>query len=519
MNLYFLLNNKYLYYNFCLFYSFFIINYIMDQNIIKLNSLNKYVKNNFYFLNIKYFKNIFKFEIYYLDYNLIYISLKNLNKTSWDDDIILRIYSLNNKNFEDISIGGSIYDFKEIEIYTDIKLDYYKETNNHIIPKKIIQFKKNNFNPEKIYDFYYFLYKNNFYSYQNLSFNMLKINFINKYKEYMNDIESIYDNESKSLIYILFYLNLNGGIYISEYINNINSIDELRIDENSYLIKDNYVYLLFAKNNFINPKNLIDTIKKKEKIDFTKLLTNFKTINNKSFQIKDIKKKSEFIYYTNIYITDKYIFKIYSEKNNVYKINHLNNDYYILTFIDSTNINKNDNLDNKIYKKNNLDEDNKISKKEILKKNKKTSKKDNLDENNKTSEKDNLDENNKTSEKDNLYENNKTSEKDNLYENTRENIDENEVIFEENQIIQSEDIYESHILLDKNINKSNNNLKDEIRFYKEDISENILKQDIKTCKIENNIVIDIYNIKLDKEIKFNENNIKYKTEYNYIFKI
>ena len=70
----------------------------MDQNIIKLNSLNKYVKNNFYFLNIKYLKNIFKFEIYYLDSNLIYISLKNLNKTSWDDDIILRIYSLNNKN-------------------------------------------------------------------------------------------------------------------------------------------------------------------------------------------------------------------------------------------------------------------------------------------------------------------------------------------------------------------------------------------------------------------------------------
>ena len=51
----------------------------------------------------------------------------------------------------------------------------------------------------------------NFYSYQNLSFNMLKINFINKYKEYMNDIESIYDNESKSLIYIfdicVFFFN------------------------------------------------------------------------------------------------------------------------------------------------------------------------------------------------------------------------------------------------------------------------------------------------------------------------
>ena len=333
----------YLHYNFILFISFFFftILYLMNKGIIKLNSVNKYIKNNFYFLNLKKLNDKYEFNIYYLEEYLIYIYLKNTNKKSWDEDIILRIYSIDEDTYQDVSIGGSNNNEKEMEIYIDIKLDYIRENINYNIPKKIIQINKNNLTHEETYNFYYFLNKNNFYSYEHFTIEKIKESLIYQYQDYIQIIEKINDIQVRLNIYILLYLNLNGGIYISEYVENLKSIDDLNIDTNTCLIKDNFLFLLFTKNNFIDPKVIIDDIENRRTIDFSVYLKEFEEIKNHSFVIKYYKNKEEFLFYTNHYIIEEYTFKIFSKKNYQYNIESLKNDYYSLTLINE------DNKDNK----------------------------------------------------------------------------------------------------------------------------------------------------------------------------
>lgn len=309
----------------------------MNKGIIKLNSVNKYIKNNFYFLNLKKLNDKYEFNIYYLEEYLIYIYLKNTNKKSWDEDIILRIYSVDKKTYQDVSIGGSNSDEKEIEIYINIKLDYFKENINYNIPKKIIQMNKNNMTHEESYNFLYFLNKNNFYSYEHFTIEKLKRSLIYQYNDYIHIIEKIKDIQVRLNIYMLLYLNLNGGIFVSEYIDNINSIDDLNIDTNTCLIKYNYIFLLFTKNNFINPKIIINDINNNKIINFSNYLKEFKEINNNLFIINYNKNQENQLFYTNYYILDNYTFKIYSKKNNQYYIESLKNNYYSLTLIDKNN--------------------------------------------------------------------------------------------------------------------------------------------------------------------------------------
>ena len=301
--------------------------------------LNTYIKNNFHFIQLEKHKHLFKFNIYYLEKNLLYIQIINLNKIPWSEDLIIRLYDIKNEElYEDLSIGGSRYEIKEIELYTNIDLIKYEYISKKNIPNTILQIKEvETFEINKMYQFFYFLYKNNQYNYQNVNINDLNNQIENNYPTLYKYLKNILNIKNKNFLIILLYLNLNGGIFISEYVKNINSIDSLNIDENAYLIENNYIYLLFTKIKFLNIELLENDLKQHKRIEFTKYLNDFKILNINEFQIDEnvnIDKNTN-TGYTHYFEFDELDIYIFSKKNLDYHIEKLQNKYYNL------NLNKN----------------------------------------------------------------------------------------------------------------------------------------------------------------------------------
>lgn len=297
------------------------------------NMLSIYIKNDFHFIQLEKHKHLFKFNIHYIEKNLLYIQIINLNKIPWNEDLILRLYDLHNlENYEDLSIGGSKHDIKEIELYTQIDLEKYEYKRKKNIPCNIIQIKEiESFEIKKIYEFYYFLYKNNQYNYQNMNINDLLNQVESKYTVIMKYLKKILNETDRSFIIILLYLNLNGGIFVSEHIKNLKSLDDLDIDENTVLNKDNYLYLIFSKINFLDLKSLENDLKYKNKIDFNKYLINFKELNINDFDINEQSNtKNNNKCYTNYFDLNQIQIYLISKKKYNYKIEKLENDYYNL---------------------------------------------------------------------------------------------------------------------------------------------------------------------------------------------
>ena len=303
------------------------------NNSFQSNTMHKYIKNDFHFLHLEKYKHLFKFNIYYVEDTLIYIQIINLNKISWDEDLILRLYDIENKDiFEDLSIGGCHEDMKEIELYTTVQLDYIKHKNKKYIPNSIIQLKtQDTFEINKIYEFYYFIYKNNHYHYKNVNLNDLVEGIKKKYTFILDHLNYLLNENIKIFIIILLYLNLNGGIFISEYIHGLSSIDDLNIDENACLLKDNYVYLIFSKINFLDIDKLVDDLEQKKKIDFRLYLKEFKNIECDQFNIIKNNLNLHERYYTGIFKLNTHDFYIYSKRNHEYEIEELENNYFSLT--------------------------------------------------------------------------------------------------------------------------------------------------------------------------------------------
>ena len=177
--------NWFLIFKFVNSFLFISYSYLEFMNFNIDNMINIYIKNDFHFIQLEKHKNIFKFNIHYVEKNLLYIQIINLNKIAWNEDLILRLYDINNKEkYEDLSIGGCKNDIKEIELFTQIDLEKFECKNKKNIPNTIIQIKEaESFEIKKIYEFYYFLYKNNQYNYQNININDLINQIETKYPE------------------------------------------------------------------------------------------------------------------------------------------------------------------------------------------------------------------------------------------------------------------------------------------------------------------------------------------------
>jgi hypothetical protein len=299
----------------------------MDINL-EFNIINKFLENKFEFLNIEQHSHLYNFEISYLEKNLLYVKINNKENKGWNEDIKIKLYTIENNDFEELSIGSSNYETKEIEFYTDIDLIEKKEILKNYIPNTIyINHSFNINNKVEFYDLKYFLYTNKFYSFIN-NFDIINDFIKENYNHVLDFMEYIINPNLKLLIKILFFLNKNGGIFINENLKNLN-IDTINKDTNICYMNDGIISIIFCKINFLYEDLLIEDLKAKNKLVFENYLNNFEIIFDKDI-VNTNKLTLENDYYNNIIHHDNYIFYIMS-KDTKYNIEKLPNNYFCLT--------------------------------------------------------------------------------------------------------------------------------------------------------------------------------------------
>ena len=289
--------------------------------IIDLEPRNISIIKNKYYIENSY-NNEFHLVIYYLNKNKIKLIIRNLdNYNGWIYNLSIKILSLSNENYEIISIGSSIFNYKIINIYTDIlikKLDEY----NQKIPKQIIQ---TSFSDE-IKNIFHL---NSIYTFQELNPEYKYIFFDDKKcrefikKKYNESILKYYDilipGAFKADFFRYCYLYKNGGCYFDcKSVLKVKLRDIIKSDDELLLCQDNHktgIYnavIMTSKNNEL----FMNCIKR--------IMYKIKNFNN----IYDIKNKIEFNKLENILSLTgpDLLYEVYTEviSNNKYiKMNHI----------------------------------------------------------------------------------------------------------------------------------------------------------------------------------------------------
>lgn len=280
------------------------------------------IKNNYYIID-NHHNDDFLISIYYISNNKFKIIIRRLDCYGWGQDLKIKIISIDNNNFEKISLGSCDDNFKIMEIYTNIILEksIYCE---QVIPKIIIQtsdesMKKNIFHHNAIMTF---IELNPEYEYKFFNDNecrlFIKKN-INKFQldpNILNAFDLIIPGAIKADFFRYFYLYLNGGCYFDckmilkkNLSSIINSNDKIILckDQNSY---HNGIILIEKKNElmFNCLKECVENILNKNK-GTTPYSVTGKDIFYKHF--KDIEpkliKKGDFVYLNeNIFLKTHY---------------------------------------------------------------------------------------------------------------------------------------------------------------------------------------------------------------------
>lgn len=291
---------------------------------LKINSFlqksdHNLILNNYEILNISDDINLI---IYYLNkYKVRIIIRKFFNfNIGWKKQIILKLYSEDNKYFEDINIGSSTKNWKIFNYNTKIMIS--KKENKHLkIPKIIHQTYKNNkyhnichynaiqslidFNPDFDYKFY------NDYDCRDY----IKINFDNKI---LDSYDLLYPCAYKADFFRYLIIFKYGGIYIdNKYIvrksfqSVINSYDENLF---CYDISKDLLFnsIIISKSNDGKFKLLIDRIINNIKYNFygkcplhpTGPRLFYEFFKNNNIKLRHVKKEPK-NYYLNCYIEDQ----------------------------------------------------------------------------------------------------------------------------------------------------------------------------------------------------------------------
>ena len=234
------------------------INYIPD--FINKNTNNKILINKFEIINDNN-NDKFTIQLLYLEKDLIYIKAKRIDTNKgWECDLKIKLYSLDKSIFEILSIGKSIYNEKIIEIYLNNKfeINFYNNINQSLdIPQRIIQVRDEKFNSINDYiKFHQFIYQNNYFSYLNINLYKRRQFILDNYIDYIDIYDKIKDTNFKKNIFIILYLNLYGGHYISENLIDIFLLDINNINNSVYIKNDNF-YLISTTKHFLNENDYL----------------------------------------------------------------------------------------------------------------------------------------------------------------------------------------------------------------------------------------------------------------------
>ena len=317
-------------------------NYIPD--FINKNINNKILINTFEVIHINDNNDKFTIQLLYLEKDLIYIKTKRIDANKgWECDLKIKLYSFDKTIFEILSIGKSLYNEKIIEIYLNNKfeINFYNNNINQSldIPQRIIQVIDEKFNSMNDYiKFHQFIYQNNYFSYQNINLYKRRQFILDNYIDYIDLYDKIIDTNFKKNIFIILYLNLYGGHYISENLIDILLLDVNNIN-NSVYIKDDNFYLVSTSKHFLNKNDLFEDLKNEKNIKFEKYFQNFNMLNLDKNLDKNIVIQKDF--FNKIFILKNFKILIKFEGNKEYEIESLDMNYYILK-------EKNNNIDDNI---------------------------------------------------------------------------------------------------------------------------------------------------------------------------
>jgi GDP-L-fucose synthase len=315
------------------------IDYIPD--FINKNTNKKILINKFEIIIDNNDK--FTIQLLYLEKDLIYIKAKRVDANiGWDCDLKIKLYSIDKTIFEILSIGKSLYNEKIIEIYLNNKfeINFYNNINQILdIPQRIIQVRDEKFNSLNDYiKFHQFIYQNNYFSYLNINLYKRRQFILDNYIDYIDLYDKIKDTYFKKNIFILLYLNLYGGHYISENLIDIFLLDINNIT-NSVYIKDDNFYLISTTKHFLNENDLFEDLKNEKNIKFEKYFQNFNILKLDKNLDKNIIIQKDF--FNQIFIFKNFKMLLKFEGNKEYEIESLDMNYYILK-------EKNNNIDDNI---------------------------------------------------------------------------------------------------------------------------------------------------------------------------
>jgi hypothetical protein len=299
--------------------------YVSERDDILIKNKYEICKNCDDFHYVLYFINDYKYKI---------IVRRLDSNDGWGQDLKVKVFSMENNDNEEISIGSSKYNLKIMEIYSKIKL--FPESSNNLInieyniPKVIIQ----TGNDIKYRNHYHYnsimsiLEQNPSYEYKFMTDSdcrlFIKNNFpVGKNKD-NSDILKAYDllipGKLKSELFRYCYLYINGGCYINNKIVFRKSLDEIIGNNKIVLCKNgdgnssyyNGLICIERNNDFMHEciKNSVLNILESKEISANSILYNcFKNYeildnleekeNNNTSSIYYLEKNNNNLYFNN----------------------------------------------------------------------------------------------------------------------------------------------------------------------------------------------------------------------------
>lgn len=282
------------------------------------------------------FPDKFIINLFYIDKNLCLFKIRRIDSEyGWDKDLKINLFSENGRENEIISIGKSFKNTKNIEIYTNIDLFFSDIT---IKSKNILQTRDQNFkNFIECENFYKFISKNIEYNFYNFNKNSRRDFIIDNYKNILNIYDTIIDHNLKKKIFILCYVNFNGGIYIDHNLE-FDEISNMDLDNNLIKTENDNFYILNCSENSVNVKKLFADIENKEKLDFRNYIKDVKDIEI-DINLND---KIKFLYYDHVFNFRNYKILILTEsKINDYNfiVEEMEEGYYLIKEKDNKDFN------------------------------------------------------------------------------------------------------------------------------------------------------------------------------------
>jgi mannosyltransferase OCH1-like enzyme len=229
------------------------------QDILPTN--NKPIKNKVELINST--NDDFHYVLYYLEYNKFKIIIRRIDyEGGWGVNLKLKIFSIDGRKEETISLGSSYNNCKIMNIYTSIKVEPINfDDSNQLIPKLIFQttHKKNIDNVLHYNSIMSYIELNPEYEYRVLndddSRDFIKQNFE---KDVLKAYDMLISGAFKADLFRYCFLYINGGCYFDcksilrkplRYI--ISPNDDLILCKDIGLGYYNAVMMSIPKNNVI----------------------------------------------------------------------------------------------------------------------------------------------------------------------------------------------------------------------------------------------------------------------------